>query len=248
MTIAALVFFFLGFFPDSPLSVNRSSVTAALFGIPLFVSVGAAQILRYRNLSDATARTQTKWIVAAAGAGVAAFLASLAVVLSNAGKPQVFNSYWILVDLGFSLITYLLPIAIAIAILRYHLWDIDVIIRRTLVYTAVTALLALVFFGSIILLQRLFTGLTGQESPVAVVASTLVIAALFSPLRRRVQDFVDRRFYRRKYDAQRVLSDFAAAARNETDVDRLAGRLGFTVESALNPASVAVWMPGEDRQ
>jgi hypothetical protein len=140
------------------------------------------------------------------------------------------------------------PLIVGYSILRHRLFDIDVVIRRTLIYTAVTALLAFVFFGSVILLQRLFTALTGQESPVAIVASTLVIAALFSPLRRRVQDFVDRRFYRRKYDAHRVLSEFAAVARDETDLDELAGRLASAIETTFRPETVGIWMPGEERQ
>jgi amino acid transporter len=135
-----------------------------------------------------------------------------------------------------------LPITLSIAILRYRLWDIDLVIRRTLVYAVVTALLALVFYGSVILLQRLFTGLTGQQSSAALVASTLVIAALFSPFRRYAQRVVDRRFYRRKYDAERVLAEFAAIARAETNLERLASGLTEAVSETVQPERVAVWL------
>jgi hypothetical protein len=141
----------------------------------------------------------------------------------------------------------LLPVCLAIAIIRYRLFDIDIIIRRTLVYTVVTALLALVFYGSVLLLQRMFTGLTGQQSPVAIVASTLIIAALFSPLRRRIQDFVDRRFYRRKYDAQQVLARFGAVARSETDLNALTAAQVRVVEETLQPQMVGVWLREADR-
>jgi cytochrome b subunit of formate dehydrogenase len=134
------------------------------------------------------------------------------------------------------------PIAIGYAILRHKLFDIDVVIRRTLIYTAVSVMLAAIFYGSVLVLQRLLTVVTGQQSPVAIVASTLVIAALFSPLRRRVQDFVDRRFYRRKYDAQRVLSEFASVARDETDMDRLASVLEGAVEETMQPSSISTWV------
>ncbi|MGB3219563.1 MAG: hypothetical protein WBD79_19395, partial [Anaerolineae bacterium] len=151
-------------------------------------------------------------------------------------------AYWVI------LITYIfwqsfLALGIGIAVLRHNLWDIDIIIRKTLVYTVLTALLALVYFGGVVLLQRLVGALTGvEQSPLAVVVSTLAIAALFTPLRRRIQEGIDRRFFRKKYDSQRVLAQFAQTARDETDLDALTGELTRVVQETLQPERVSVWL------
>ena len=137
------------------------------------------------------------------------------------------------------------PIAIGVAILRYRLYEIDLIINRTLVYGALTVLLVALYFGGIVVLQRVFVTLTGQQSTLAVVASTLLIAAMFTPLRRRIQSFIDRRFYRRKYDAKKTLETFSAQLRNETDLDALSDDLVGMVRETMQPAHVSLWLRPE---
>ena len=141
-----------------------------------------------------------------------------------------------------------IPIATGVAILKYRLYDIDRIINRTLVYGPPTAALVLVYFGSVVGLQALFRTLSGQESTLAVVASTLAIAALFGPLRRRVQDFVDRRFYRRKYDARKTLEAFSVKLRDETDLEALNDELVRVVREAMQPAHAGLWLRPEAAQ
>jgi hypothetical protein len=134
------------------------------------------------------------------------------------------------------------PIAVGFAVLKYRLYDIDIIINRTLVYGSLTAMLVVLYFGGIVVLQRLFVLLTGQQSTLAVVASTLLIAALFTPLRRLIQGFIDRRFYRRKYDARKTLEAFAARLRNDTDLASLSDDLVGVVRETMQPAHVSLWL------
>jgi hypothetical protein len=135
-----------------------------------------------------------------------------------------------------------LPIGVAIAVLRHRLYDIDLLINRTLVYATLTVSLLTVYFGGIVVLQRLFVLLTGQKSTLAVVASTLTIAALFMPLRRRIQSFIDRRFYRRKYDARKTLEAFSAQLRDETDLNALSEDLVGVVRETMQPSHVSLWL------
>jgi hypothetical protein len=172
-------------------------------------------------------------------------LVSLLAVLVTPDRSQRITQYWYLTSLGFAALSYLLPIAIGIAILRYRLWDIDVIIRKTLVYSVLTALLALIYFGGVILLQQLTRSITDESSNVAIVVSTLVIAALFFPLRRRVQNAIDRRFYRRKYDAAKTLAAFGVTARDEVELDKLTAELINVVNETMQPASVSLWLKAE---
>jgi uncharacterized membrane-anchored protein YjiN (DUF445 family) len=135
----------------------------------------------------------------------------------------------------------LLPFTLTVSILRYHLFDIDIIIRRTLQYTILTGMLALVYFSVVVLLQEVFVRVTGQRSQIAIAISTLAIAALFSPFRTRIQDFINRRFYRKKYNAEQTLARFAATARDEVDIDKLTDALLGVVEETMQPEQVSLW-------
>ena len=212
-----------------------------------FVVAVYAVIYRYTRISSLTERQQTKWVMAGFLGTFLLFVPFILVTIffppSQPSLERVMFMY--LVYLPLYVFAYLcLPGGIAFAILRYRLYDIDVIIRRTLVYTTVTGLLALVYFGSIITLQAVFQSVTGERSAFVIVLSTLLIAALFTPLRRRIQAVIDRRFFRKKYDAQQVLARFAITARDETDMNALSVELMNVVKETMAPTSMSIWLQG----
>jgi hypothetical protein len=189
---------------------------------------------------DAASRAQMRWAIGGFVVGLGLFMLNFPVALNWVKVTDIFliNLLSAAASLGFPVI----GISLAIAVLRYRLYDIDVIIRKTLVYAVLTALLALVYFWCVVLLQGLFEALTQQGSPLAIVASTLVIAALFTPLRRRVQDSIDRRLYRKKYDAAQTLAAFAQTARDEVELEALAAELTRVVQETMRPEIVVVWL------
>ncbi len=202
----------------------------------LTIGCAAALFVRFRR-ARGVEREQIKWLFFASALFVAVYVPTFLDESYTAA-----NSIW---NILFVVGILTIPAAIAIAILRHRLYDIDIIIRRTLQYALLTGLLALVYFGSIVLFQSLFDSVTGEQSPAVIVLSTLLIAALFTPLRRRVQEVIDRRFFRQKYDAQQVLAAFALTARDETDVDNLNRELQEVIEQTLQPDGVSVWLRPE---
>jgi hypothetical protein len=207
-----------------------------LFGVTLAASL----IHNWLTLRSPILRAQLVWITLGLGVGWGATIWAVFVWLLFFGTSQVPAAVTGITGwLGL-----LLPLSLAIAITRYRLFDIEVIIRRTLVYGMLTALLLVFYFGSVILLQQAFRALSGQGQDLAIILSTLAIAALVVPLRNRVQKEIDRRFYRRKYDAAQVLARFAATARDEVDLSRLTDNLAGVVEETMRPESVSVWLKG----
>lgn len=221
-----------------------------VFFAPLFVTGLAAQVYRYRRVSTLIERRQTQWILIGLAVTLIVMLLWLAVrALYPPSEPSVQRLIVVTAAGSFiAMMTTLFPLTFVFSILRYRLWDIDVFVRRTAQYTLVTGMLVLVYFGLVVVLQRLFTQLTGQQSTVAVVLSTLAIAALFNPLRRRVQSWIDWRFYRRKYDAEQVLEQFAATVRDETDLDALTAELVQVIQETMQPEFVSVWLAAPEEE
>ena len=209
------------------------------------VAIGS-QLYRYRYVSSPAERRQTKWVVfglASAGLGTVAF--ELSIPGSPLGQFSLPNALAIEAGLFGSLL--LIPLSIGVAIVHDRLWDIDIFIRRTLVYGILTASLALVYFCGVAAAQAVFHALSGDvdRPQIAVVVSTLIIAALFNPLRWRIKSFIDRRFYRRKYDARKTLEAFSATLSHETDLDALSDDLVSVVRRTMQPTHVSLWLRPE---
>jgi hypothetical protein len=202
--------------------------------------VGAASLFGRMRRARGVQRQQIKWFayatVVLVGGVVLDFTVSEATGVSWLGEIG-----FVLRMVGLAG----LPMAIGIAVLRYRLYNIDRIINRTLVYGSLTAMLLAVYVADIVVFQRIFVFLTGEKSTLAVVASTLMIAALFNPLRRRIQSFIDRRFYRRKYDARKTLEAFSTKLKNETDLEALNNDLVGVVRETMQPAHVSLWLRSE---
>jgi hypothetical protein len=228
----------------NPLGIEGFSniYNSILLNMVALVLVVAAALSVFVRLHRATGieRQQIKWFAYATAAAV------MGLVLAEIIPDVIEVPLWF-ARIGhaiFLLLIPAIPISMGIAILRYRLYDIDIIINRTLVYGTLTATLALVYFGVVTTTQALFRTLTGQEQlpQLVIVASTLVIAALFNPLRHRIQGFIDRSFYRRKYDAAKTLEVFSAKLRAETDLEALSGDLVGVVRETMQPAHVSLWL------
>jgi hypothetical protein len=239
--------------PDKFGGIVTITTVADVFVIfSVFALSALSIVVRYRRASGVE-RQQLKWVAFAAvlaGSFLVGqqltWLAALLIAYSLGGELlSLSRSLENLLEVAINVCLYM---AVGIAILRYRLYDIDIIINRTLVYGTLTVSLALVYLGGVISLQGLLRALTGQGSQLAIVASTLLIAALFNPLRRRVQNFIDHLFYRRKYDAAKTLEAFSARLRDETDIDALNAALLATVRETVQPEHVSLWLRGSGRR
>ena len=236
---------FLVFYPRFTSDLVNSIIIVPFFGILL--SLVIAQVYRYRRVSTPAQRQQTKWIVYSLA--VIFILAVGLLVIPQVAFPALAQPGALLAsasDIVANALLSLIPLSFGVAMLRYRLYDIDILINRTLVYltltVTLTAILALVYIGSIIAVQYLLRGILNQNSDVAIVVSTLVIYALFQPLRQRIQNVIDRRFYRRKYDAARIVEAFSATLRSEVDLSQLSEHLLTVVQETMQPAHVSLWL------
>jgi hypothetical protein len=237
------------FFPNASFTQNSHADALGYF---LLVSEAAILVIvllyRYRRVSSPMQRQQTKWVVFGMAIPTIIYFggSALYLIFPPLAQPNLLYGapYQLALSAIFSCLLLCFPLAFGFAMLRSRLWDIDVLINRTLIYGTLTVTLALVYFGLVIGLQSLVRLVAGtiSELPLVIVASTLAIVALFEPLRRRIQTIIDRRFYRRKYDAARTLAAFSATLRQEVDLDQLREDLVTVVEETMQPTFVSLWL------
>lgn len=234
------------FMPHALVDESQAPVAVqALLPILLFGTVLGAQMYRYRNVSTWEERQQVKWVLYGLGVSLLGMISlNIGYALApGAGTPG--SLYDLSAYTAFPLVNTAIPIAIAVAMLRSRLWDVDRVINRTLVYGSLTLSLAAIYIGGVVGLQALFRTVTGQSSDLAIAIVTLAIAALFNPWRHRLQLFIDQRFYRRKYDAARILAAVSTQLRDDVDLDRLSADIAGAVHETLQPAHLALWLRQE---
>ncbi len=237
----------------APTVVTNGLPVVAILSFILFLllesTLVVAQIVRYRRVSTPRERQQTKWVVYGMVVGLGGVLIEIIVLyvaLTIFFKPGALA--YMVGNVIQTVLVAFIPLSFAVAILRSRLWDIDVLINRTLVYGMLTGILAALYFGSVVLLDMLARDLTGHvNSTPVIVVSTLLIAALFQPLRRRIQSVIDRRFYRRKYDAANTIVAFSSTLRGSVDLSELTNQLLATVDSTMQPAHVSLWLSPQER-
>jgi hypothetical protein len=248
LAVAFLAYQVPGYFFPNLYSFLGPDYLEGLVFMGLVLSMAGSQVYRYRGVSTPRQRRQTKWVVAGSAVAICALFGLLVPLFffpPSLGEmsPFVLSLASALVPL----IMLLIPLSIGVAVLRSGLFDIDVVINRALVYATLTATLAAVYIIGVVGLQRLLSPLFGESNQVAIVASTLAIAALFNPLCRRIQGFIDRLFYRKKYDAAKTLEAFSAKLREETNLERLSAELLSVVGATMQPEHVSLWLkPADD--
>jgi hypothetical protein len=235
---------FLGNFPSpsSPFDANGPAWLGLPLILVLYGSIIYSQIYRYRRVSTPAQRQQTKWVILGLAVAITVIIGIVAIInLTPSSSTSPFVGFLVTVII-WPVALLLIPLSIGFSILRYRLYDIDLLINRTLVYGTLTILLALVYVGLIFGLQYLLRGIISQHNDVAIVVSTLAIAALFQPLRYRIQAIIDRRFYRRKYDAAKIVETFSATLRNEVDLNQLREHLITVVQDTMQPSHISLWL------
>ncbi len=243
---------FVNDFPSS--SSNFSAIWPGWLGLPIILvtygSIIYSQIYRYRRVSTPVQRQQTKWVILGVAVAIAVVIAIVVIPYLIPSVSNVPLFAFLVTAIIWPAALLLIPLSIGFSILRYRLYDIDVLINRTLVYGTLTVLLAIVYFGLIFGLQYLLRGIISQNNSVAIVISTLSIAALFQPLRHRIQSVIDRRFYRKKYDAAKVVEAFSTTLRNELDLNQLSEHLVHVVQETMQPTHVTLWLrkSGQERK
>ena len=229
--------------------VFQTTLPDWLFSVAFVAFYGAAivaQVYRYRRISTPSERQQTKWVVAGISVATGGVIGLLLLSVVSSFIPSFYTSYllgesWTIL---LPLASVAIPITVGVAILRYQLLDIDVLINRALVYGSLTSILAVLYLGLVIGAQAIFSNVTGQrdQNPLIIVSSTLVIAGLFQPLRARIQKTIDRRFYRAKYDARKAVEAFSATLRQELSLTELRERLIGVVTETMRPAHISLWL------
>jgi hypothetical protein len=231
------------FFPNAPftLKIHVDTIGYLMLGGETAI-LGVVQLYRYRRVSSSLERQQAKWVIFGFAVPITVFVGGTLLYLIFPALVEPRSLFPLAFNVVSTFLLLLIPLSFGFAMLRYRLWDLDVLINRTLVYGTLTVILTVAYVGLVIGLQALLRAIISHDSGIAIVISTLAIYFMFQPLRRRIQRMIDRRFYRSKYDAAKIIEVFSATLRHEVDLDQLREQLLAVVQETMQPAHALLWL------